>query len=146
RGIFFVTRAELRKFAAGEIPRLTSTPFSPTDAQRTIECQDGVQPVVWKMQDGRIWFSTIHGVIIIDPERMLRILPLPPVYVEEAQVNGQDVSPGNISRLPPGRTNLYFRYTALSFASPTRISFRYKLDGFDKDWVEAGPRREAFYT
>lgn len=146
RGIFFVSRAELRKFAAGEIAHLTSTPFSPTDAQRTIECQDGVQPVVWKMQDGRIWFSTIHGVIIIDPERMVRVLPLPPVYVEEAQVNGQDVSPGNISRLPPGRTNLYFRYTALSFASSTRISFRYKLENFDKDWVEAGPRREAFYT
>ncbi len=146
RGIFFVSRAELLKFAAGEIARLTSTPFSPTDAQRTIACQAGVEPAVWKMQDGRIWFSTDHGVIIIDPAHMRRILPPPPVHVEEVQVNGQEVNLDRNPELPPGRTNLYFRYTALSFASPSRITFRHQLEGFDKSWVEAGTRREAFYT
>jgi signal transduction histidine kinase len=62
------------------------------------------------------------------------------------QVNGQEVNPDRIPELPPGRTNLYFRYTALSFASPSRITFRHQLEGFDKSWVEAGARREAFYT
>ena len=146
RGIFFVNRAELLDLRAGEIARLTSTPFSPMDALRTIECQDGVQPVVCKTRDGRIWFSTNHGVIIIDPAHMRRVLPPPNVVVEEAQVNGQDVRPGHISPLPPGLTNFYFRYTALSFATPTRIAFRHMLEGFDKDWVAAGSRREAFYT
>ena len=146
RGIFFVSRTDLRRFAAGEIAHLESTPFSPMDAQRTVECQNGVQPVVGKMRDGRIWFSTIHGVIVIDPAHIRRVLPLPKVVVEEAQVNGQDVDPASIGKLGPGRTNLYFRYTALSYASPTRITFRHRLDGFDRDWVEAGSRREAFYT
>ena len=146
RGIFFVNRAEFRKFAAGEFTKLTSTPFSPTDAQRTIACQSGVEPAVWKMQDGRIWFSTDHGVIVVNPGQMRRNLHPPPVRVEEVQVNGQEVNPDRIPELPPGRTNLYFRYTALSFASPSRITFRHQLEGFDKGWVEAGARREAFYT
>jgi ligand-binding sensor domain-containing protein/anti-sigma regulatory factor (Ser/Thr protein kinase) len=146
RGIFFVRRSDLRRFAAGETARVTSTPFSPTDALRTIECQSGVQPVVWKMHDGRIWFSTVHGVIMIDPAHVERRLPPPSVHVEEVQINGQAVDPGNIPPLPPGRTNCSFRYTALSFASPLRVAFRYKLDGFDKDWITAGSRREAFYT
>lgn len=146
RGIFSVARADLRRFAAGEITRLTSLPFSPTDALRTIECQDGVQPAIWKMRDGCVWFSTIRGIIVIDPQRFGRKLPLPSILIEEVRVNGQDVNPQQMGRLPPGRTNFDFHYTALSFASPTRITFRYKLEGFDKDWVEAGQRREAFYT
>jgi signal transduction histidine kinase/ligand-binding sensor domain-containing protein len=146
RGIFFVRRGELREFASGRIPRLTCTPFSPTEAQRTVECQNSVQPVVWKMQDGSLWFSTIHGVIIIDPAHLRRVLPPPAVVVEEVQINGEDANPARIAQVPPGQANLYFRYTALSYASPTRITFRYKLQGFDRDWVEAGSRREAFYT
>jgi signal transduction histidine kinase len=146
RGIFFVSRPELRRFARGEITNVTSTPFSPTDALRTVECQSGVQPAVWRMQDGHIWFSTNHGVIVIDPSNLRRVLPLPQVHVEEVLVNGQDVNPGQVGNLPPGRTTVSFRYTALSYASPTRITFRYRLDGFDKEWIEAGSRREAFYT
>jgi signal transduction histidine kinase/ligand-binding sensor domain-containing protein len=146
RGIFSVGRAELRQFAEGKIGRLKCNPFSPTEAQRTLECQNSVQPVLWKMRDGRIWFSTIHGVIIIDPAHVRRALPPPAVVVEEAYVNGQEVNPARIERLPPGGANVYFRYTALSLASPARITFRHKLEGFDKDWIDAGSRREAFYT
>lgn len=146
RGIFFVSRAELLDFVAGKIKRITSVPYSPTEAFRTNESQSGVQPVVWKMRNGSIWFSTIYGVIIVDPAHMRRILPEPAVIVEESQINGMDVNPEHIPELPPGHANLYFRYTALSYASPVRITFRYKLEGFDRDWIEAGSRREAFYT
>ena len=146
RGIFSVARTDLVKFAEGKITRLVSYPFSPTDALRTIECQDGVQPAIWKMQDGSVWFSTIRGIIVLDPKRLSRKLPPPSIVIEEVRVNGQEVSPQQIGRLPPGRTNFDFHYTALSFAAPTRITFRYRLEGFDPDWVDAGQRREAFYT
>lgn len=146
RGIFFVSRADLLQLAAGKISRVVSTPFSPTDAQRTIECQSGVQPALWKMQDGRIWFSTIHGVLILNPSHLNRGLPPPPVRIEEIHVNGRAVDPQCVGELRPGRTNVSFRYTALSFASPTRIAFRHRLEGFDRNWIDAGARREAFYT
>ena len=146
KGVFFVVRDALLDFAAGRAGSLTSTPFSPMDAPRTIECKSGVQPGVWKMADGRIWFSTIRGLIVIDPANLQRILPPTPVVIEDVVVNGKNERPDQLARLAPDQTNLEFRYTALSFATPTRTTFRYKLAGFDKDWVEAGTRREAFYT
>jgi signal transduction histidine kinase/ligand-binding sensor domain-containing protein len=146
RGIFSVPRAELQQFAAGEIAHVSSSPFSPTDALRTIECQDGVQPAIAKMQDGRVWFSTIRGFMMIDPERATRPLPRAPVVIEEMRVNGQETDPHRVKQLQPGQNNLEFHYTALSFVSPSRIRFYYRLEGFDKDWIDAGKRREAFYT
>jgi signal transduction histidine kinase/ligand-binding sensor domain-containing protein len=146
KGIFSVDRGDLVKFAAGSIRHVTSTPYSPTDALRTIECRSGVQPAVWRMQDGRLWFSTIRGVIVIDPNHLERKLPAPPVVVEDVTVNGQRERPGEVRGLPAGANNLEFVYTALSFVAPTRIAFRYVLEGFDRDWNSAGTRREAFYT
>jgi ligand-binding sensor domain-containing protein/signal transduction histidine kinase len=146
KGIFYVSRSDLRKFAAGEIRRFVSTPFSPTDALRTIECKSEVQPAAWRMKDGRLWFSTIRGVIVVDPNRLTRKLPAPPVVIEEVIVNGVRQAAADVARLPPGVNNLEFRYTALSYLVPGRITFKYKLEGFDEHWVEAGGRREAFYT
>jgi signal transduction histidine kinase/ligand-binding sensor domain-containing protein len=146
KGIFYVARADLKKFAAGQSTSITCRPFSPTEAQRTIESKDGVQPAVWKMQDGRIWFSTIRGLSVVDPTNTVRSIPPIPVVVEDVIVNGQAESLQQVALLPPGRTNLTFRYTALSFLVPTRTTFRYKLEGYDRDWVDAGSRREAFYT
>lgn len=146
KGIFSVKRDDLLSFAAGRLQRFANLPISPTDGQRTIECRGDVQPSLWKMQDGRIWFSTIHGLIVLDPNNLTLPLPPAPVVVEEMIVNGTSRSPNDGAPLPRGANNISFRYTALSYRSPTRITFRYRLDGFDKDWVDAGTRHEAFYT
>jgi signal transduction histidine kinase len=146
KGIFSVNRTQLRDMAAGRIHHLTSSPFSPTDALRTIECTEGVQPALWRMRDGRIWFSTMHGLLVLDPGHLYRTLPPTAVLVEDMLVNGQNQASQPIAALPPGQNNIEFRYTALSFVSAPRISFRYRLEGFDRDWIEAGARREAFYT
>jgi signal transduction histidine kinase/ligand-binding sensor domain-containing protein len=146
RGIFSILLSDVEELIAGRQKQLVSMPFSPTDALRTIECQDGVQPAIWKARDGKVWVSTIRGVIVIDPERSQRKLPPPSIVIEEVRVNGQDTRPPQLQDLPPGQANFDFRYTALSFVSPNRLAFRYKLEGFDRDWIPAGARREAFYT
>jgi len=146
KGIFSVRREDLLRFAAGEIKRFTSTPYSPTDAQRVIECKSGVQPDASASGDGRLWFSTIRGLIVLDPKHLQRNVPPPPVVVEDVTVNGEREDPAQIGALAPGRKNLELRYTGLSFLAPGRITFRYMLEGFDKDWINAGTRREAYYT
>lgn len=146
KGIFSIEREQLQNLAAGRIRTLSCRPFSPTDAQRTVECTEGAQPCVWRMRDGRIWFSTIHGLIVIDPEHLQRHMPPNSVVIEDMFVNGQSQSLEAREPLPPGQNNLEFHYTALSFVSPARIAFRYRLEGFDRDWIDAGSRREAFYT
>jgi signal transduction histidine kinase/ligand-binding sensor domain-containing protein len=146
KGIFSVSRSDLRRFAAGEIHRFVSSPYSPTDVLRTIECKSGVQPVAARMRDGRLWFSTIRGLLVLDPSHLDRRFAPPPVVIEEVTVDGERRPPVGVGALPPGRNNIDFRYTGLSFIVPTRITFRYRLDGFDRTWVDAGTRREAFYT
>jgi ligand-binding sensor domain-containing protein/signal transduction histidine kinase len=146
QGVFWVKRADLRQFAAGKLSALTSNPFSPTDNLRTVESQAGVQPVVCVARDGKLWFSTAHGLIVFDPEHLQRSNNIPPPVVEDVIVNGQRQDPSQLPELAPGQHNLEFHFTGLSFSSPTFMKFRYELEGFDKDWIDAGTRREAFYT
>src|SRR5207237_5782922 len=103
-------------------------------------------PVIARTRDGRLWFSTIRGVLVLDPNHLERRFLSPTVTVETITVDGERRRPVEIGTLPAGRNNVEFGYAGVSFIAPTRISFRYKLDGFDKAWVEAGGRREAFYT
>jgi ligand-binding sensor domain-containing protein/two-component sensor histidine kinase len=150
KGIFSVNRRELLEFAAAKIHKVTSTPFSPLDGLQTVECKPGVQPVAWRMQDGRLSFSTIRGLIAIDPDQTQLKMDPPPVVIESVNIDGRSQSVThdmNTTReLAPGDENLEFRYTALSLRAPQRITFRYKLEGFDSAWVDAGTRRQAFYT
>jgi signal transduction histidine kinase len=146
KGIFSVPRADLRRFAAGELKKITSTPYSPTDALRVIECKAGVQPAASVSSAGLLWFSTIRGLIVLDSQHLARKTPPPPIVVEDVTVNGERESPAEIGTLSPGRKNIEIRYTGLSFLAPGRVTFRYMLEGYDKDWIDAGTRREAYYT
>ena len=146
RGIFSVARSELRKFAAGEIKKVTSAPYSPMDAQRVIEGQSGVTPVLSRTHDGRLWFATIRGLLMLDPSHWQREASAPMVVIANPVVNGRSEQPGKIGELPPGQKNMEFNYAGLAYYLPTRLRFRYKLEGYDRDWIEADNRREAFYT
>lgn len=146
KGIFSVGRSDLLRFADNEIPKVTSTPYSPLDGLRTIESKSGVQPAVWKMHDGSLWFSTIRGLLVLDPAKLQRSAMPPPVVIEDVTVNNRKENPDEIAALPPGRKDMEFRYTALSFLAPAGIRFRYKLDGYDSAWTDAATRRAAYYT
>jgi len=146
RGIFSVPRSELRRFAAGELKKVNSAAYSPMDAQRVIEGQSGVAPVLSKTHDGRLWFATIRGLLVLDPTRWQRETTPPLVVVENPIVNGHSERPDRIGQLPPGQKNIEFNYAGLAYYLPTRLRFRYMLEGYDRDWIEAGTRREAFYT
>jgi signal transduction histidine kinase len=147
RGIFSVPRTSLLKFARGtHHGPLGGLSFSLSEAQRTVECQRNVQPAVFKSQDGDIWFSTIHGVIAFSPKKLDGDYPPQRPVVKRLLVNGQPTSPELPIVVSPGSLNLSIRYTSNSLSWPTRTTFRYQLVGFDKDWISAGTRREAFYT
>ncbi|MDZ4818421.1 MAG: two-component regulator propeller domain-containing protein, partial [Planctomycetota bacterium] len=146
KGVFSVARQELLQRKGTNGNRISNNPFTPLEALRTVECQSGVQPAVLKTRDGTIWFSTIHGAMKIDPRNWDRPLPVFPVVVEEVVVNGQIMQDTTSIELSENQNNLSFRYTALNLRAPTRIEFRYMLEGFDSDWIDAKSRREAFYT
>ncbi|WP_207780804.1 sensor histidine kinase [Caulobacter radicis] len=96
--------------------------------------------------DGRVWIATTNGVASLDPARQPFNRIVPPVAIQGVVIDG--VRSGNLQSvvLPRGARSLQIDYTALSLAVPERVRFRYRLEGVDKDWVEAGARRSAFYT
>jgi signal transduction histidine kinase/ligand-binding sensor domain-containing protein len=96
--------------------------------------------------DGRVWFTTGNGLAWIDPSNMYHNPMPPPVIIRSLAANERVHDfPTNLS-LAAGTTKTEIEYTALSMSVPDRLHFRYKLDGVDDNWVDAGNRRQAFYT
>jgi len=146
RGIFWVTLDELRRFAAGEIDRIRSTSYTERDGLRSREANGGVQPAGVKGRDGRLWFPTQRGVVAVDPARLRRNEIAPRVVIEEVLAGGEFRELAEPVSIPPRGRDLEIAYTALSFLEPGNVQLRYRLEGYDRDWVRAGNRRIAYYT
>ena len=146
KGVFRLDKSELEEFAAGRVRALNPVLYGTADGMRTRECSGGGHPSAWRDHAGRLWFSTIKGVATIDPEHMPTNTTPPPAVVEQVRVDGEAVAASPDLRLPPGRSRFDFYYAGLSFVAPEKVRYRYKLEGFDKDWVEGGDRRVAYYT
>jgi signal transduction histidine kinase/ligand-binding sensor domain-containing protein/CheY-like chemotaxis protein len=145
RGIFRVSRRDLEAFANGAVARLEPAIYDETDGMRSRECNGG-SPGGWQTRDGRLWFATIGGVVAIDPRLKARPAPAPPVVIERVVANGRSQPIRGDLVVPPGDGELEIHYAGLSLIEPARVVFKYRLEGFDRDWVEAGSRRAAFYT
>jgi signal transduction histidine kinase/ligand-binding sensor domain-containing protein len=144
KGIFRIAAQQLEDFADGKIHTVTSIPF--TTGQLRFECRAGVQPAACRTRDGRLWFATTSGVVVVDPEHLADNPLPPPVAVTSIFVDGARRKPNPGLQLKAFEKNVEIRYAGLSFVSPEKISFRYILEGYDKNWTEAGTRREAFFT
>lgn len=147
RGLFSIRRKDAEDFLSGKIPVVRSTAYGLADGMRTTECNGGYQPGATRDQMGRIWIPTIRGLVVADPRRLSGNSVPPPVRIESFLANKKPVPFGAKEiRLAPGSGNLEFQYTALSFVAPEKVLFRYRLEGFDRDWIDAGTRRTAYFT
>jgi PAS domain S-box-containing protein len=116
------------------------------DGRRRIEFNGASQNAGWKSADGRLWFPSIKGLVVVDPARLSSNTVPPPVHIEQLLVDGRAVDLHETVDLPPSGGGLELHYTATSLLIPERVTFRYRLEGYDRDWVDAGTRRVAYYT
>jgi diguanylate cyclase (GGDEF)-like protein len=125
---------------------LSGTVYGTTDGMPSAEC-NAAFPAAIRARDGRLWVATARGVAVVDPKATHRNTVPPPVHVEEILLDGvrADTAEG-VLRVPPATQRLELRYTALSLRAPERVTFRYMLEGYDRDWVKAGANRVAHYT
>jgi ligand-binding sensor domain-containing protein/serine phosphatase RsbU (regulator of sigma subunit) len=144
RGIFHAGKSELAAVATGAQTRLTSVALGTSDGMKASECNSG-SPGGVRARDGLLWFPTTVGAVRVDPGRTRKNLVVPPVLIEEVRVNREPLRAG-ARELPADSRDFELVYTALSFTAPERVRFKYRLDGFDKDWIDAGARRIAYYT
>jgi ligand-binding sensor domain-containing protein/signal transduction histidine kinase len=146
KGICRIDKNELNAFANGSLSSISPVLYGSADGMITRECSGGGHPAAWRGSDGKLWFSTIKGVAMIDPERIKLNDQAPPVAIEQIRVDEESISPAQTIELPPGKSRLEFYYTSPSFVAPEKVRFKYKLEGFESDWVDSGTRRIAYYT
>jgi signal transduction histidine kinase len=151
-GMVQIARSELDAWAAavdkapGASLPIKVTVFDSSDGVRSLSEPHHYNPQVAKASDGKLWFLPAEGVNVVDP----RYLPFnnlpPPVQIEQIIANGKTYDSLSQLRLPPHIRDLLIDYTALSFVAAEKVLFRYKLEGWDRDWTDVGNRRQAFYT
>ena len=146
KGIFHLSKKELDEFANGMIAAIAPVAYGTADGMMTRECSGGGDPAGWRGSDGKLWFPTIKGVATIDPERIKTNSHAPPVVIEQIRIDDKSFAPGERLELPAGTTRFDLYYTAPSFVAPEKVRFKYKLEGFDTDWIDSGTRRIAYYT
>jgi len=145
-GIFRAGKRDLNAFAEGRAGSIALASYGTADGLRIGECSGGGHPAACKSRDGSLWFSTIKGLATLDPRHAeLNRLP-PPVVLESISIDDKIFDPRQARDIAPGHTRFSFEYAGLSFIAPHRVRFKYKLEGFDRDWIDAGTRRIAYYT
>jgi hypothetical protein len=145
-GVYRVSKAELDAFAAGSLARISAVAFNSADGMLSSECNGNTQPAGWKTADGRLWFPTTNGAVIIDPENLSPNTRPPLVTIETVAANRRQYPVTQDAVIAPGAGTIDFSYAGLSFIAPRKVRFRYRLDGLDAEWVDAGDRRQTSYS
>ena len=142
-GVFRVAKSALDHHQGGTPISLVS--YGRSDGLPTLECSGNYQPSGWTSRDGRLWFATPKGVISVDPREPATERQPPVVVVEQMRLDQAVVTAARL-QIPPGPHRLEFQYTGLSLSTPEQVRFRYRLEGLEPTWVEAGTARSATYS
>jgi signal transduction histidine kinase/ligand-binding sensor domain-containing protein len=146
-GLVRLVRPELDAWATDAKRTIRATVFDSSDGVRSnAAAGSSYSPRIARTADGKLWFRSVDGVSVIDPRHLpFNKLP-PPVHVEEVKVDGNNWDESHGWRLPALTRDLEIHYTALSLVAPEKNRFKYKLEGRDSDWKDAGNERKASYT
>jgi signal transduction histidine kinase/ligand-binding sensor domain-containing protein len=141
--IFRLDKREAQDVLAGRRARVSPVTFDRWDGLRTTEPAALTNSPATLAPDGRVWFATAQGASVVDPALVSADEPAPPARLEAIKVDGHV---GIDPEYPPGRGEVTIDYTTLAFRSPAKLMFRHRLEGLDRDWVEASTRRTAYYS
>lgn len=147
-GVTHVSAGELAQWLRDPAYAVSAERFDALDGLPGLSAERIPEPSLAESRDGRLWFATTRGIAWLDPSALHKNhnrLP-PPVVISSVIANGKTYPGSSDLTLPAHTDRLEINYTALSLAVPERVMFRYKLEGVDSDWQDAGTRRQAFYT
>jgi signal transduction histidine kinase/ligand-binding sensor domain-containing protein len=152
-GLVRIAGPEMDAWVANPKRTIQNTVFDSSDGVRSRALTTGFTPLVAKTVDGKLWFLPLDGVSVIDPRHLPLNNLLPPVQIEIVTADHKNYwqnltgdASSSRTKLPPLARDLTIDYTAPSFVAPEKVHFRYKLEGWDRDWQDVGNRRQAFYT
>jgi signal transduction histidine kinase/ligand-binding sensor domain-containing protein/DNA-binding response OmpR family regulator len=146
KGLVSVARSALDELADGGTRLPDFHVYSLADGLRTLEFAGGNTSPGCRSPDGLLWFPSIRGIVRVNPRHFKTNTLPPPVHIEEVLVDGAPLSLADAANIAPGARQWEFHYTGLSLLVPHSSRFKYRLEGFDNDWIDAGARRTAYYT
>lgn len=147
RGAIHIGVARLEEVVAAALRMLPIDVFDESDGFPGPLAAAGLRaPPIGRSTDGRIWFAGHEGIGIIDPSQVRRASSAPRVVILSLDGRGTEGSAASEVTLDAGRRSIRFVYTALRYSHPDRLRFRYRLEGLDHAWTDAGARREATYA
>jgi ligand-binding sensor domain-containing protein/signal transduction histidine kinase len=146
-GVLRVPKKALNDFAGGQTNAILCRAYDKEDGLPTRACTLGSQPGGWRGRDGALWFATMKGVARLDPAQFRANTNPPPVVIESILVDDVKLGSNDVSNLTlrPHNERLEIQYSSLNLAAPERARFRYRLEGLEKNWIEAGDRRPVSY-
>ncbi len=145
-GIYRVSTQQLDHAFQDSAVQLDFQLFDARDGLRSTGTFDQFGGTAVRGPDGRLWFLNSDNVAWIDPHRLYRNSVPPPVTIKSLTAGGRSLHPSQVGKLDAVVSNLQIDYTAISLQNPDRVKFRYQLAGVDRSWIDAGDRRQAFYT
>lgn len=142
-GVLKIKRKDLDAFLQGSYEQVVVKLYDNQDGMQNKECTGATRSLI--SSSGRLWIPTIAGVSVFYPEQIVENKLFPKVYITDL-VTDNGVFEGDTAIVEPGNLRYVFNYTALSYLAPSKLKFKYKLEGVDEDWVYADTKREAEYT
>ena len=146
RGLVRITKAEYEKWLRHSDSKLKAEVFDKFDGLRPRSTFEPMQPKATITRDGKLWFAATDVLQMVDPMKTYRNGKAPPVRIERVIADHKDYPVAEMLHLPALTRDVEIDYTALSFAAPQKVQFRYMLLDHDSDWQDATTRRRAFYT
>ncbi|MFH1159804.1 MAG: ATP-binding protein, partial [bacterium] len=145
RGILSIEKKQFLEQMNGIISKFDPQVFNSSDMDQPLSPNAGIFPAGCKLPDGTLWFPTNHGIAVMYPDSMHGKIDFPRVVIQEVDVNHNRQPLSSSYTFPPAVIHLEIKFTAPTFISPDLIRFRYKLVGYDDDWVY--PKgRTAYFT
>ena len=152
-GLMRLPKKALNDFVYGQNTLIACRAYGERDGLPTGECSSGSQPGIARGRDGKLWFPTIKGLVSVDPNRLFPNTNPPPVVIESVLIDGQMhnsnalwLTPAATITIPAGKERVDIQYTSLNLANPEKARFRYRLEGHETSWTEAGDDRVAHYS
>ena len=149
KGVFRIAKSEFDAFDANQIQRLTAISYDKRHGLKSREFTGGTQPAGWKGQDGKLWFPTIQGIASVDPSDLNNDPIESPVVIEQVSIEREPLPAKEQSTLlilPPGTERIEFSYAALTYVSPEKVNYRYRLEGYESHWSDVVSYTHAAYT
>ncbi|WP_446744887.1 sensor histidine kinase [Silvibacterium acidisoli] len=149
-GIFRVNKDDLNHVFDRPRTPLSVSSYGTDDGMRVTEAGSGGHPAAWRLQDGSLWFATLKGASTVNPAHLPSNTIPPLAAIEGFSVDDRELrleqSPGGQIEVPAGGRRFVINYAGLSFVAPQKVRFRYRLDGFDHQWMDGSSLRTAYYT